>query len=53
LESSWGQGWYVERVLLRLVVAFALHVCDLSFQLFGLLFLIQYHLLTLACMVMR
>jgi hypothetical protein len=30
----------VERVLLQLVVAFALHVCDLLFQLFGLLFLI-------------
>jgi hypothetical protein len=40
LESGWGHDWYVERVLLQLVVAFTLHVCDLLFQFFCLLFLV-------------
>jgi hypothetical protein len=43
LEKSGGHDWYVERVLLQLVMAFVMHVCDLLFQLSGLLFLIQYH----------
>jgi hypothetical protein len=40
LESSWSRDWYMERILLQLVVAFALYVWNLLFQLFVFLFLI-------------